>query len=260
MNIYTSYHRWSVQVCNSFAAGTDFPVVPPAPLLPGDVFMYGALRGLLPTLKRARLEGRTWFYADNGYFLPGKTEDSYFRITRNALQIDGSGDAPAARWKRLGLKIKPWRKRGDHIVICPPARVFGETFGFDADEWLQHTLRALARHTARELRVRPKITSTDIKRDAIYKARPLEADLDGAWALVTHSSNSAVEALMAGIPVFCTVSCASSAMGLSNLDLIESPRTDGDRERWARVLASNQWTLGEMRDGTAWRMLCAQDG
>ena len=28
-----------------------------------------------------------------------------------------------------------------------------------------------------------------------------------------------------------------------------------DRERWARVLAANQWTVEEMRSGVCWREL-----
>ena len=79
--------------------------------------MYGCLRGLKPTLDQAQAEGRTWYYADNGYFRPGKT--GYFRVTRDALQHDGTGDASPERWERLGLEIKPWRKDGDARAGLP---------------------------------------------------------------------------------------------------------------------------------------------
>ena len=266
-HIYDTGHKWSHLVCTAFAKGTGFPIVPPAPLLCGGVIMYGALRGLLPTLRQAQREGREWIYQDNAYFLPGKTEASYFRITRNALQVDGSGPVPsggAERWSRLGLAIKPWRTSGAHIVVCPPGRLFGATFGFSADDWLEQTLETLRKHTDRELRVRAKMSWNDAKGADILNLRgavktsvpkPLADDLASAWAVVTRSSNAAVEALLAGVPIFATEPCGASAMGLSDLTQIEAPRTDGDREHWAAVLASNQWLLSELRDGTAWKML-----
>ncbi|MCR4331295.1 MAG: hypothetical protein NUV34_01105 [Sulfuricaulis sp.] len=270
LHVYATENQWSQMVCKAFARGADAPIVPPYPLLPGDVFMYGALRGLLPTLRQAQREGRTWFYADNGYMRSGKDEKAYFRVTRNALQVDGSGELPfpkhaaRERWARLKLSLKPWRKTGSHIVVCPPGRLFGATFGFDADEWLRVTLKTLGKYTDRELRVRKKMSWNDAKPVPAPNLgtgiktsvpEPLDEDLRGAWALVTHSSNSAVEALLAGIPVFCTNPCGASAMGLSDLTQIEAPRMEEGREKWAAVLASNQWTLKEMREGLCWKML-----
>ena len=254
-------------VCNAFAQGAKTDVVGPAPLKPGDVFMYGALRGLLPTLRQAQREGRKWYYSDNAYFLPGKDERAYFRVTRNALQHDGSGKATPEHLQRLHalkLQIQPWRTSGEHVVICPPGRLFGATFGFSADTWLEDTVERLRSFTDRPLILRRKMSWNDAKPLEILGSRGmpktsvktlLSEDLAGAWTLVTHSSNSAVEAVLAGIPVFCTHPCGSSEMGLSDLSKIEAPRTDGDRENWAAVLARNQWRLAEMRDGTAWRML-----
>ena len=261
LNVYCTQHRWSKMVCTAFAAGAKCPIVPPAPLLPGDVMMYGALRGLLPTLRQAQREGRTWIFGDNGYFRPGKSETSYFRLTKNALQHSGTGELPfpkhlaRARWQRHGIQIAPWRSNGAHIIICPPGRLFGATFGFDSEEWLRTTLKTLGRHTKRELRVRNKMSWNDVKPVLTQSQRPLADDLHGAWALVTYCSNSAVEAICAGIPVFCTNPCAASAMGLSDLTQIEHPRTDGDRKHWAALLSCNQWLLSEMRSGLAWKMI-----
>ena len=74
--------------------------------------MYGCLRGLLPTLNQAQAEGRTWWYMDNGYFRPGHFA-GYYRVTRNAMQHDGTGNVSSERWERLGLNIAPWKKVAD---------------------------------------------------------------------------------------------------------------------------------------------------
>jgi hypothetical protein len=269
LNVYCTGHKWSVMVCQAFAKGANSPIVPPYPLRPGDVFMYGALRGLLPTYYHAKREGRALYYADNGYFLPGKSETSYFRITRNALQHNGEGKATPealARWRALNIPIKPWRVSGAHVLVCPPGRLFGATFGFDADQWLEDTVEELKKHTDREIRFRLKMSWNDAK-PAYMKnwrgipktsvATPLADDLVDCWALVTHSSNAAVEAVLAGVPVFHTAPCGASVVGLSDLSRIEQPRMDGDREAMAAVLAANQWTLPEMRSGKCWSDLCS---
>ena len=176
--------------------------------------MYGCLRGLLPTLKQAQAEGRTWWYMDNGYFRPGHF-DGYYRVTRNALQHDGTGKASSERWDRLGLNIAPWQKSGRHILVCPPSQKFGELLGFSAAAWLQTTLKTLKRYTDREIRVRAKKGN----------ATPLDADLKDCHAVVAHSSNAAVLALLAGVPVFCTAPCAAYRMGGADMSEIEMPVT-----------------------------------
>jgi hypothetical protein len=244
-NIYCTGHLHSKTICEALRQGTGFPVVSASPLQKGGVAMYGFLRGLLPTLKQARNEHRPWVYLDRGYFRAtyGTDYSGYFRMTRNAWQHSGKGGADKARWQRLGLSIEPWKKGGDHILVCPPGDVFTQAVGgFAAEKWLRSTLATLAQHTKREVRVR-------YKADAVK--RTLAQDLDGCHALVTYMSNTAVEALLYGVPVFCTGPSAAQSMGRADLAEIESPVYRDDRERWAEVLAANQWTLDEIRAGVA---------
>lgn len=258
IHVYATPQGKNRAICEAFAAGCGAPIVSPYPLLDGDVFMFGCLRGLLPTLRWAQTEGRTWYYADNGYFLPGKRKPErggYIRVTRNAMQHDGTGKFAADRWARLNLDIKPWRKSGSHIIVCPLARLLAVILGVDADRWLKETLATLKLHTNRPIRVRKKMSY----REAVaIGGVPLSEDLKGAWALVTHSSNAAVEALLAGVPVFCTDPCGAYRMGLPDLSRIEAPIMPDDREQWAWNLAAAQWSLDEMRDGTCWSDLISR--
>ena len=255
LNCYSTGHKHSATVCQAFAAGiVGAPILPPAPYVSGQTFMYGCLRGLLPTLRQAQAKTDIypWFYGDNGYVKRGHYH-GYYRVTRNAYQHDGRGEADEGRWRSLGLDIKPWRKGGKHIVVCPPSRLWGALMGFSADVWLDQTLKKLGEHTDRPIRVRMKMSWEQVKKPTA----PLEEDLADAWMLVTHSSNAAVEAVLYGVPVICTESCAAQIMGRTSIADVESPVYPDDRLRWASVLASNQWTLDEMRDGTCWRMLKA---
>lgn len=247
-NIYSTGHPHSRAVCKAIAEGTGFRTVPPFPLLEGGIATYGFLRGLLPTLRQAQAEGRPWVYADRGYFRATYGDDyrGYFRLTRDSWQHGGAGVGDDERWKKLRLEIKPWRKAGKHILVCPPGDVFTSAVGgFSALDWSARVLRDLKAATDRPIRVRLK---------AMASVTPLAADLEECHALVTYMSNTAVEAVLSGVPVFCTGECAASAMGKKNLAEIESPAYPENRVEWAQVLANNQWTLDEIRSGEANRI------
>lgn len=246
MNIYSTGHKHSQAVCRALATGTGCKVRPVGALAPGGVAMYGFLRGLLPMLRQAQAERRAWVYADRGYFGATYNGDysGYFRVTRNRLQHDGSGEYSPARWQQLDLQIQPWRKDGGHVLVCPPGEVFSESIGgFKAAAWLASVQQQLARSTDREVRIRNK--------PAAEAYRTLQQDLQGCHALVTYMSNAAVEALLAGVPVFCLGPSAAQSMGKTDLAQIESPAYPDDRPRWAAALAANQWTLAELAAGAA---------
>lgn len=248
-NIYATNHVHSRTVCAHLRDGTGFPMVSPAPLLPGGVAMYGFLRGLAPTLEQGRNEGRPWVYVDRGYLRATQGADyrGFFRVTRSAFQHDGRGTFENTRWDRLGMRLAPWR-HGRHVLVCPPGDVFlqgptGQGKARTQQDWLKAVLDVLQANTERPIQIRYKPV------DGVPQ-RSLAEDLQDCHALVTHMSNTAVEAVIAGVPVFCTGRCAGLAMGKSDLTEIEFP-TYPDRAGWVAALAANQWTLQELRDGKA---------
>jgi hypothetical protein len=122
------------------------------------------------------------------------------------------------------------------------SRFFGRAIGLDVPGWIATIEARLRAATDRPILIRPK-----------YSATPLAGDLRDAWALVTHSSNVAVDAVLAGIPVFVAPTSPAASVGRSDLD-IEHPRI-GDRDAWWTSLMCQQFTLSEMADGTAWRLM-----
>ncbi len=233
--------RKGLKVMTAFAAGCGGRVSLARRLEAGPAAFYGVSDHLKPLLDQARVEKHDWYYIDNGYF----ARKQYCRVSRDAMQHRGNGIGDADRFGRLGIEIRPWRTAGRHVLVCPQSDTFMRHIaGIGVDTWLADVLACLRRHTGREIRVRGK-------RDA----RPLAADLADCHAVVVHMSNAAVEALMAGVPVFATGPCAASAMGLADLRRIETPVRPRGRRRWAAVLAANQWTRGEMHSGRCWHEL-----
>lgn len=211
----------------------------------GTPAFFGVV-GIEPVWRAAR-EAGAYLYCDNSYF--DATRGTHFRVGRNALQTV----AEKPDWDRrseLNLGLQPWRRGGGHIVIAAQSDHFMKEV---ADwpggvvAWQESVLLTLKKHTDRTILFR------HWSRDKGERARTLRQDLDGAWALVTHMSAAANEALLFGVPVFVTGACAAIEMGLSQLERIESPRRPDGRQEWAARLAASQWTLEELKKGFWWR-------
>lgn len=210
----------------------------------GSVF-YGADQSNFHHWQRIRSSGEPYYYIDNAYF--DKTRGTHFRITQGAIQHDGQGQSSGERFRALALQIKPWRTDGEHIVVCPQSDSFMRDIAEWKGNWLSDAVRTMALFSNRRFKVR------NWDRNKSILMATLAEDLKNAWILVTYSSAAAINALLAGIPVSAAEG-AAYLMGV-NIKHIEQPIYPEDRERFFGVLADQQFTLDEMKDGTAWRML-----
>jgi hypothetical protein len=222
----------AADICNAFIAGAPRSAE-------GQVFY-----GVNESNREAWESGRGW-YIDNAYF--DSCRQQYFRITKDATQHSGLGSSDGRRFKALGIPIKPWR-RGSHIVVVQQSQSFMRNVAAYYSDYVADVIVKLADLTERSLLVR---LWTANKASA---GGSLQEDLRGAHALVAHSSAAAITALLEGVPVAVGRMSAAFPMAGSIDDIENLPRPD-NREAWASVLADNQFTLSEMKDGTAWRML-----
>lgn len=223
---------------------------------------YGVTPGALPIFREIERQDLRYWYIDNPYFGRGDC----FRVTADAKQHRGL-DGPQAleRFLAFGVPILPWRRRGRHVLVTTQSEWWYRLHDTTLDAWLTETVAALRAATDRPIVVRykPKAQLTDLPNVASAReveqapeGRPLAADLADAWCLVTHSSNTAVEAVLDGVPVFTTSGdCAARSMGSGDLGRVEDPPMPDGRVAWAARLAANQWTLDEIRDGNCWRSL-----
>jgi hypothetical protein len=236
-------------IVEAFVAGCGGRLSGSATLEPGPAAFYGVV-GLEPLWRAARERGE-YFYGDNSFF--DAARGTHFRFAKNQLQAE-PGAPDWGRFKALGLKVKPWRRDGRHIVVAMQSDHFMKEVAAwpgGAQGWQESVITRLKQATERLIVVR------HWSRDKASHAASLRRDMDGAWALVTHASAAANEALLDGIPVFVTGQCPALRMGLSQLEGIENPRRPDGREEWAAGLAALQWTIQELRSGLEWRALNA---
>lgn len=205
--------------------------------------VWGVLRESDRILAQAKAQGLHFFYIDHAYFDRG--HGNSYRITRNRYEAGKVRKVNDDRLMALNLDIQPWRENGRSIIVCPPTEYFAAAH--NCADWLETTLAALRLETDRPIIVRekPKPGQSFV---------PLPRALQDAHALVTHSSNVAIEAACLGTPVFVSPASAAAPIGETDIGRIESPRYP-ERDAWLAHLAYSQYSIGEIRDGTAWNLL-----
>ena len=95
------------------------------------------------------------------------------------------------------------------------------------------------------------------ERNKTLAYQTLHEQLRDAALVITWSSASAITALIEGIPAISESGSAHALTGGLTPENMLSPLRPGieARTRFCEVLADNQFTLDEFRDGTAWRWL-----
>lgn len=232
---------------------------------------YG-LEGNLPKIFEHAIALSRAVYIDLGYWgrREGGRYEGYHKISVNARHPVGYFRSPqhtGERLERLGVRVVPWDdrpvhmlKRMGHVLVAGMGAKGAAAEGYRPQEWERWAIEELRRYTSREIVYRPKpsdplgspIPGTRFS----PKTRAIEDEFRDCWAVVTHHSNVAVEALLAGIPCFCWGGVARS-MSLQDLSRIENPYIPPDsyRATWARDIAWTQWSVPEMKRGDAWAYL-----
>jgi len=237
-------HHHGIAIAEGFKARR---VKPNGRLIDGAIHLIGGLQfGSLELLEQARLGGEPYIFFDRAYF-GGGPGSNILRVVPTAYQHWWQpGSKAEGRSQKSDLwspVMKPWRTDGRHVLVVPPSAAVEILFGVGG--WLD---RAIARLKA--CTNRPLVVSFKGEKDQA----PLHDRLKDCWAVVTFTSNVAVEAVCAGIPVFCHTESAASPVGNWSANLeerIERPRMPDTREAWAAGLVAGQFALSQIADGTA---------
>lgn len=188
-------------------------------------------------------------YADLGYW----HRDTHYRLVAGSWSPDGyvRAQLPRSRLDLLGVSVNPWRTDGDTIVIAGSTGKSCVEHGLGYREW-ETRVAAQLQGCGKRVVYRPKPTDRNKAplRGVEYDYGPLAETLARSWALVTHHSNAAVEALVAGVPVHCETG-AAAAFSVP-LDQIANPPLLEGREQFLADVAWLNWSVDEMRSGAAW--------
>ena len=205
---------------------------------------FGILRGTGELLKKSK----EFYYFDHAYLYGNRHKPSkvsgerIYRLTKNHYHIQTIQeltDHERIKKYKPYIKLKPWKTNGDYILIIAPSNFQIEYHNIGS--WVDDTIKILKQYTDRPIKVRDK-----------KSMKPLREEVQNAYAVVSHNSAVVVDAVVNGVPVFCDKMNMGVPIGLTDFSKIEQPIKPA-RINWIYSLLANQFTMSEIRNGTAWR-------
>ena len=230
-------------------------------------FFWGLAGKNITHIKGCIERNEEWWYVDNGYLTQQITRypepkihdynKTYFRIVKGGLHTKNGKTGSVERLgileqQGIDVKFKGWSD-GDHILLCPSSPTVTQFINdISQDEWVESVKSELRQHTDRPIKFRNKPRpgnewwNTNIK-----------DDLKNCHCLITNMSLAAVDAVLNQVPVLTHAHNIAYKMSINNLPNINTPYKPGRKEvdPWLNILSHNQFTIPEIEDGTAYRIL-----
>ena len=174
------------------------------------------------------------------------------------------------RWPLFKLELKPWKQTGNVIVICGQHNTSEQWKGLPKPvKWCEQHIKIIRKYCDKPIVIRPhprdyfefdvnKYPHVRINKPgrdwATYDDTDFKKILNSTWAVINHSSNPAIEAVINGIPVFVSESSLCHDVGNTNVADILQPAMPA-RQNWANRLAYTEWTTEEIGEGLPWKRI-----
>jgi hypothetical protein len=174
------------------------------------------------------------------------------------------------RWPLFEHTLRPWQQTGQTIIILGQHNASEQWAGMPTMKtWFESQVQEIRKLTDRPIQIRPhprnnvgfdvnKYPNVTLKKPVIDVSKIDDTDfketLKDAWAVVNHSSNPAMEAVINGIPVFVSDASLCYEVGNHSLATINNPKMP-DRTTWANKLSYTEWFQDEIKDGLPWSRL-----
>ena len=194
------------------------------------------------------------------------------------------------RWNRFekitGIKFKDWNSPGDNILIMGQKEgdsalnsMYQQGY-VNSYDWIWDTIKEIKKHSDRPIIIRPhprglgkkglpkfqkflqknKVSNVHFSQSVIPGGNQggagLEYDLDNAHCVVTYNSNSSIESVIKGIPVFSMDDgCMAYPISHTNLSQIENLDYNININDWQNKIAYTIWNKEDVKSGQTWSHL-----
>lgn len=171
---------------------------------------------------------------------------------------DGVRRPDAARRALLKEMVKPWRpaarRKSDIILLMGQVPQDQSLQGKDLEPWYRDMARQARLAHGLPVLFRPHPVAVQKRRHRFNglaeSGGTLSQDLARAWGVVTFNSNSAVDAVLAGVPAM-TVDPGAMAWAVTAHEMNMLGQRP-PRAAWAARVSWCQWQLGELCAGVWW--------
>lgn len=282
--VFTPLHNKNhCKVLRAFAQGIErcgqpVTICPLGKYTPCDVaIVFGAVKESYPPTwpKREILDkhkGRRLIMIESAFIKRG----AYWQVGFGGFagEADFRNDnMPDDRWPTFGVNVQRWKKTDNTapVVVCGQIPWDTQVQYVGHVGWCRNLVTKLTTFKIPTLfRPHPRLVRNGRAKDVytgisleIWDCSRIEDSLKKARCFITWNSTSAVDALIAGVPVV-TFHNSSIAWPMASHELgfytvKGQPRNLSlvypDREQWFYNLAYTQWSLEEMKKGLPWQHL-----
>jgi hypothetical protein len=234
-----------------------------------SVLWQGRMRNYKQIWERYRQANKPVIVLEVG----GLRRNESFKIAINGVNRKADfadQDVDDTRWPLFKHTFKPWKQTGDNIIILGQHHASEQWNGMPSmNVWFEQQINEIRKHTTRPIQIRSHPRNPINFNFAKYKdvglAPPVmdsntiddtnfKDTLKDAWAVINHSSNPAMEAVINGIPVFVSADSLCYDVGNHSLTHINNPKMP-NRQEWANKLSYTEWFENEIEVGLPWRRI-----
>lgn len=205
---------------------------------------------------------------------------------KNGIGIFNNKNVDNSRWKEFkrknNLEIKDWSSKGDYILIMAQIEYDSaliEMYDQGYKSFLEYAIKLIQeirKYTDRPILFRPHPNDPQKKFNSLLKfsnveisenfsndnffvkngGEGLQKDLDRSYCVITFNSNSSVEAVCNGLPIF-SMDTTSPTYEISQGDLknIENINYNIDITDWCNKIVYTIWNEDEIANGVMWNHL-----
>ncbi len=234
-----------------------------------SVLWQGKMRNYKQIWERYRQANKPVIVLEVG----GLRRNKSFKVAINGVNRKAdfaNQDTDDTRWPLFNHSLQPWKQTGDNILLLGQHDASEQWNGMPSmSVWFQQQINEIRKHTTRPIQIRPhprnpvgfdlnkyenvSIASPVMDRDTTDDTN-FKDTLENAWAVINHSSNPAMEAVIKGIPVFVSKDSLCYDVGNHSLTDINNPRMP-DRQEWANKLSYTEWFEDEIAQGLPWKRI-----
>ena len=230
----------------------------------GDVGCVFGVKGIARRLlDDYRVAGKRTLFFDKGHTRHKVNGETLWRVSVDGyMPLDYFQREPRSddRARALGLAFAP-RRFGECVLFAGASQKHCDFHGLgDCTAHARGVIAQIRAHTDRPIIYRPKPSWRDaVPVEGADFSRPpitLADELRSCFVLVTHSSNAAVDAILAGVPAIVLGPGIARPVASRRIAEVEDPFWPPAeiRRQWLADLAYCQWTVEDMATGEMWRI------
>lgn len=160
---------------------------------------------------------------------------------------------PVQRWQDQAIELHDVSKPEGHVLIAGMGPKSNRALGLRALEWEIRAARAAkAAYPGRRIIYKPKRPTDPVIPGFITDRNSIESALRGASLVICRHSNVAVDACIAGVPVYCEDGAAAALYGAGSMANPIAPTVE---QRLAFLRSLAYWQYKPEEAGKAWAYL-----